>query len=907
MATCVAGVQNFDADGWKRRVSESRSAFIMGSTVRQQPNEARNTVIFENNDGYPIETHEGYPIYHLLRMKEFQALHVVRWITFVTDWYNYIFKIDKTNWHPIDSFHGTIYFLFDNINKGSALQLMLLLFVPLTQVAELFVLMDTAMIVMTILSVCFRRDRANSVLGRVRQVWWFPKVLVLHVGFIPALACITGGIWLVLTAYPITLTIAFALALLDHSKPKVLAVWKKPTPMNIFSSDPFCQICHEKIFRCRRNWSKLEDLQAEHHRSLTTLRLSAEANCRICSVVWELRKSLLRDYVRELAFWRSATTFESSHYAPNQLIIWAGHTRDKWNGTCWFKLLEKWELKERICLDGNLSSLDTNNTGSQVCLALAKNWLRTCLDNHPECSTPKKSLRTFVPTRLVEIPDDFRATGVKIIEPRALPRRRDYMTLSHCWGGLQHCVLDRTTIDEFYHTGIQFTKLPKTFQDAVIITKRLGVDFIWIDSLCIIQGDADDWKREARTMSDVYRHSICNIAASSARNSTDGCFSDRDGSKLRLTKTPEGNYIANETDVFSQYPLYTRAWVFQESFLAQRTLDFGRGQIFWRCSKYRASEVFPQGIEPSKVEEYHPAMPLHKQGYRGLKHDVIPSANLISSRPRMWSKDWFNLGDHYKAPSRSSQDGFKFWSQTVENYSVTKLTKGTDRIVALSGVASSLGSFFGEYLAGHWRTHLPIELLWRSESRTRLVYQDRAPSWSWFSTEGQISYKLCKSIFENGKLMCRVQDTTIEEVSGPNGELFLKGEIRLRGACWPAVWSGSWQSAEGVLLDKVCGKRRWLRLLGVPFAEISYATAHFDDVKHKYPPRRIFCIPIAKQLLYGWDGLFVVGLVVQATSDPCTYQRLGVFEEMRRKGWVTENRRLEDFQVPGREELIVLR
>src|SRR5438034_1924444 len=66
--------------------------------------------------------------------------------------------------------------------------------------------------------------------------------------------------------------------------------------------------------------------------------------------------------------------------------------------------------------------------------------------------------------------------------------------------------------------------LPKTFQDAVLLTRALGVRYLWIDSLCIIQDDEKDWKRENPKMGEVYQYATITIAAAHARDSSEGCF-----------------------------------------------------------------------------------------------------------------------------------------------------------------------------------------------------------------------------------------------------------------------------------------------------------------------------------------------------------------------------------------------
>lgn len=126
-----------------------------------------------------------------------------------------------------------------------------------------------------------------------------------------------------------------------------------------------------------------------------------------------------------------------------------------------------------------------------------------------------------------------------------------------------------------YLAGIKVKRLPRSFQDAIRITQALGVQYIWIDSLCIIQDSPEmvDWRKEAPRMAEVYGNSYCNIAASNARNSREGLFRRRTASGLapstvRLQwrgedmecKLIREDYWLGE--VLSE-PLYGRAWVLQ--------------------------------------------------------------------------------------------------------------------------------------------------------------------------------------------------------------------------------------------------------------------------------------------------------------------------------------------------------
>jgi len=155
-----------------------------------------------------------------------------------------------------------------------------------------------------------------------------------------------------------------------------------------------------------------------------------------------------------------------------------------------------------------------NNT-----LALAQSWLNTCLNTHGECTAANERIKTM-PTRLLFIGEGQIALWQR---PSNFCKRLKYATLSHCWGSQPILRLLKHNLSNFADQ-IPDSALCKTFQDAIYVARYLKIDYIWIDSLCIIQDDEEDWKKESVLMSDVYGGSYLNIAAAGANNGTQGCF-----------------------------------------------------------------------------------------------------------------------------------------------------------------------------------------------------------------------------------------------------------------------------------------------------------------------------------------------------------------------------------------------
>ncbi|MBE3045186.1 HET domain-containing protein [Candidatus Bathyarchaeota archaeon] len=113
--------------------------------------------------------------------------------------------------------------------------------------------------------------------------------------------------------------------------------------------------------------------------------------------------------------------------------------------------------------------------------------LSECLENHPKCGNAPE---TPLPTRVIDV--NYQDDKVRVIETKGQQGR--YVSLSHCWGDdkLMNTKLSAQTFDEYTTEGISLDTFPRTFQDAIEVTRNLGIPYLWIDSMCIIQGDAQD-------------------------------------------------------------------------------------------------------------------------------------------------------------------------------------------------------------------------------------------------------------------------------------------------------------------------------------------------------------------------------------------------------------------------------
>ncbi|OCK85060.1 HET-domain-containing protein, partial [Lepidopterella palustris CBS 459.81] len=211
-----------------------------------------------------------------------------------------------------------------------------------------------------------------------------------------------------------------------------------------------------------------------------------------------------------------------------------------------------WISKQRV---------PSGDTSSDAALDWAKVWLDYCQREHEKCQLGEG---LSFPTRIIEVTPFNERGDVRLIDQACrLPFDR-YIALSHCWGKtLPSCRTLTTTLNQ-HITNIPFDNLPKTYQDAILFTRKLGIRWIWIDSICIVQDDISDWRHEAGKMSEVYGNSFVTLAAVHSWDSHGGLFS-------------EVSQFYNDT------PLFQRGWTYQERLVPKRVIYFSKQELLWEC------------------------------------------------------------------------------------------------------------------------------------------------------------------------------------------------------------------------------------------------------------------------------------------------------------------------------------
>ena len=392
-----------------------------------------------------------------------------------------------------------------------------------------------------------------------------------------------------------------------------------------------------------------------------------------------------------------------------------------------------------------------SNTGSHENLEMIKAWIKHCDKDHPDC---KSSVQTTarLPTRLLQIEKSGESFKIKLCLSSALSPSTSHATLSHIWGSGSPMTLVNEKLLRC-DQDIPLANLPQTFADAIRLTNALGLSYLWIDSLCIIQDSTLDWEVESTTMCDVYRGSTINIAASASVDCNGGLFRQRNllsvtpciigvSHKRKKAGDREGGpyalscEIACDRDQLVDEPLSRRAWAVQERILAPRTVYFTARKVYFACCKKMTSNVDPCSFIR----------------YNGFNEDLLNT----------WPRRRPTLAPHIPKLDLGLRD----WKRVVQQYTHGQLGVESDKLVAVAGLAEHMQRTWLvpniAYLAGLWSFELIDPLMWRrsmpqpkignledieyymrSKTLRSLARPKayRAPGWSWASIEGEVEWK----------------------------------------------------------------------------------------------------------------------------------------------------------------------
>ncbi|KAF1813136.1 HET-domain-containing protein, partial [Eremomyces bilateralis CBS 781.70] len=325
------------------------------------------------------------------------------------------------------------------------------------------------------------------------------------------------------------------------------------------------------------------------------------------------------------------------------------------------------------------------STASSDISGIVPKWMDECIKSHKRCNSSHKGFR---PTRIIDVGapnEQMVRVGPTAHLPAKLPFK--YAALSYCWGS-NSCIGLTSANTASLNSGIAVHKLPKTIQHVIHVTRSLGLRWLWVDSLCILQNSNEEkthqiTSNEFDSMFEVYKNCFLCIAALGS--------SDNEGGGESVVALPHwttnlnGGFAKDAVD--PDWALHRRGWVLQERLLPPRTLLFG-SYLEWECHEMVRDEFGP-----------------------------IP----VISR--------------FLGPLEPSPDEvYDHWRQILRCYTRSSLTLKSDREFAIAGVISAVERRMSwRNIAGLWEPYLVHELLWERLPESDSVETGISPSWPWIS------------------------------------------------------------------------------------------------------------------------------------------------------------------------------
>jgi hypothetical protein len=366
-----------------------------------------------------------------------------------------------------------------------------------------------------------------------------------------------------------------------------------------------------------------------------------------------------------------------------------------------------------------------------------RRWLSDCLNKHPSCP---RSCTPELPRRVLDVGTDISTVR---LHQSLENERAQYASLSYCWGdGGKQITTTNSNLHD--HMLALPRHLPKTISDAIEVCQKIGIRYLWIDALCIVQDNSTDKLDQIAKMGSIYKSSTVTIVAASAERVTDGFLSNEKPSEtfaqlpIFIDNSTCGTvYLRMDSDYIysSDEPIFRRAWTLQELLLSPRALIFDSSQITLKCMEHA----------------FQPVLDTYVKFEFGC-HDLPVSIFGLVDEDLAW-RDTQESREYYLT---LTQD--RIWKQIIDEYSQRNLTLFDDRLPALAGIATELAKSWNDvYLAGFWKKTIIQHLGWyrftpvfrrtgNSKNFEGVDCTNRigSPSWSWVTAPFSVSVTGCE-------------------------------------------------------------------------------------------------------------------------------------------------------------------
>jgi hypothetical protein len=541
--------------------------------------------------------------------------------------------------------------------------------------------------------------------------------------------------------------------------------------------------------------------------------------------------------------------------------------------------------------------------------AQGKTWLSNCYADHPNCS--KSTLfsgsedNDLLPSRLIDV-TRLSEKLVRVCEN--LDEPVPFTALSHRWlnGEMPEWVTKKNNLPQRL-TWFSSDAFAKSIKDAFQVTVDLGIKYIWIDSICIVQDDRLDWKREASQMASIYTNSKVTIFADSALDDSKGFLGQRKlcspyhpvalkairkgdtreistivryayEAPYKLSKQEQSEVeVKLESNMYQDHKslsfrqdiiqshLSNRGWILQERLLARRSLHFGQSQIYWECPSLIASEY----------------------------GDTIEDE---------WLQKWIhNAREVLIGSDKSEKVARASWKNIVSTYTRMKLTRSSDRLPAISGIAKVFSTYLTDnYYFGTWSKTLHEDLMWQVDDQLSVAFGretsstsrlDQYPSWSWASVNSPVLFDLkTPRVIEGGcdpncsakcfRLSLPLESTTTA-----------LSESKIQVMEFPSQYSGNDDGHQASIT--ISATMQEFNMFGPINSTLGYlepgftplyddfmapiGIAFFDEPKRHCHRNRVLCLQLATRTVNQMSKKQIVDFMLLVdNSANNTYERIGI-------------------------------
>ncbi|KAJ6444515.1 heterokaryon incompatibility protein [Purpureocillium lavendulum] len=538
---------------------------------------------------------------------------------------------------------------------------------------------------------------------------------------------------------------------------------------------------------------------------------------------------------------------------------------------------------------------------------IIQQWLDNCRKNHPLCQADIKS--ATMPTRVIDVGTRDDRSQLRLVSTEHMPCE-PYIALSYCWGVTADDILTLTAKTfASMRQGIRESDLAQTHRETVVLARALGIRYIWVDALCIIQGDEADWARESKTMAQVYGNATLTVVAGRSADARNGYIDNTLDASTDRAPPPcqlpvgappsDGGFnggfvmisLPRSTDLG---PVLARAWCCQERVCCRRAVMFGTEQLIFECETERAYE--------NGLVKRPPA-------------------------PRFFFDHLSQLPE--RSDRRNGKDAtLRKWYDFLYTYTACHLSDPRDIFAAVGAIAQqAAGKLESRYLAGIWECDIVRGLLWKpcyhleasANSKipttrpkpTRLTGATqgpivRAPSWSWAAVQGPVSQESGTppnlARFKDPAYMrvrparrspSRWTREEHDERCGPDRLRVPAMELRVTGRLAPAwaVTHGKLSSVSDYVAQAYTGRHRMPRVAVEGVLLVSGEAARTEESWEHVTAIGFFDVREERDKVKGVIYCLLLvqnkGLMLEKSEDGTKFSRLGWFY-LENEAWFSD-------------------